>query len=425
MVDQVSTKASPEARRVMIVDDDAEMRALLCDALARDGFHVREHPAGDGLLPLVADWVPDAVVLDKELAGSSGLDLLRDIRRRHPHVPVVLVTAFGGSAVEAEALRLGAAFYLDKPFRVARLLEVLRAVLGETTGGTRVDPGYGHGLSGAGARPGSAPADPAELAQEITREARMRGGLFLFTDYESTLRPGTPDRRSAGLPLLVRGALVALATAPDTRVVISSAEDVSDLEAHVNVPGVVYAGCRGLQIRGAGMTFCHPVAAQVRARLPLLARELSESLEPLPGIEVELKELGVVVHVHRVDPAAVPVIVAQVEELRRMFGGAFRVWQSESTVDLVPDVERRKDATARWVLEQWMREDRGEPVVVHVGGYDTDDNAGLALRRRGYAVHVGRLLGESAASHWVINQSAAIDLLARIAFLWSARSTDS
>jgi two-component system, response regulator FlrC len=116
----------------MIVDDDAEMRALLRDALEREGFRVREHPAGDHLIPLVEEWRPDAVVLDKEMAGSNGLDLLRDIRRRHPGTPVVLVTAFGGAAVEAEALRLGAAYYMDKPFRVSRLLEVLRSVAGRT-----------------------------------------------------------------------------------------------------------------------------------------------------------------------------------------------------------------------------------------------------------------------------------------------------
>ena len=130
MDEQASPKPGPERLRVMIVDDDAEMRALLRDALEREGIRVREHPAGDQLIPLVAEWKPDAVVLDKEMAGSSGLDLLRDIRRLHPGTPVVLVTAFGGAAVEAEALRLGAAYYMDKPFRVSRLLEVLRSVAG-------------------------------------------------------------------------------------------------------------------------------------------------------------------------------------------------------------------------------------------------------------------------------------------------------
>ena len=134
MADEGPSKLNPDLQpRVMIVDDDAEMRALLRDVLERDGFHVHEHSAGDGLLPLLEGWIPDAIVLDKEMAGSNGLDLLPEIRWRHPHTPVVLVTAFGGSDVEAEALKLGAAYYMDKPFRVARLLEVLRAVVSQVT----------------------------------------------------------------------------------------------------------------------------------------------------------------------------------------------------------------------------------------------------------------------------------------------------
>ena len=132
---------------VMIVDDDAEMRALLRDVLARDGFHVREQSSGEGLVPLLERWAPDAIVLDKEVTGVDGLDLLSYIRRRLPRTPVVFVTAFGGSEVEAEALRLGATCYMDKPFRVARLLDVLRAAVDQPT---RAAQGQGWGEDGVG-----------------------------------------------------------------------------------------------------------------------------------------------------------------------------------------------------------------------------------------------------------------------------------
>jgi DNA-binding NtrC family response regulator len=123
--------AKPVPPRVMIVDDDAEMRALLRDALEREGYQVREHAAGHELMARMAEWEPAAVILDKEMAGWNGLALLKDIRQHHSHTPVVLVTAFGGSEVEAEARRLGAAYYMDKPFRVSRLLEVLRTVMSQ------------------------------------------------------------------------------------------------------------------------------------------------------------------------------------------------------------------------------------------------------------------------------------------------------
>jgi trehalose-phosphatase len=269
----------------------------------------------------------------------------------------------------------------------------------------------------------SEPADPAALARELAREARAREGLLLFADYDSVFRPCAPDRSRAGLPLLMRGALVALATTPDTRVVIGSMEDAQHLEARVNVPGIVYAGCRGLEIRGAGMSFCHPVAARLKDRVPSLGRELTESLAPVPGVEVEVRELGVSVHVSHADADAVPVVVAQAEEVRRTWGEEFRVTRSDHTVDLFPDVAWRKSSSALWILGRWMTEGHGRPAVVYLSG-DRDEDTDLALGRLGHAVHVGRSSGDGVASHWVTDRTAAADLLARLAFAWSVQSVD-
>lgn len=266
------------------------------------------------------------------------------------------------------------------------------------------------------------PADPTELDREIAREGRSLAGLLLFTTYDGLLCPRARDRRGVGLPLLVRGALVALATTAATRVVIMSGEDACDLETRINVPGVIYAGCRGLQIQGAGIAYCHPAAARLRETLPFLAQALSERLASVPGVEVEIKELGVTVQTGRVDPSAVPVIIAQAEELRRTCAAEFRVCQSESTVDFFPDVDGRKDSGALWILEQWVREGHGQPVVVYLGDDDADEEAYVALREHGYAVHVGRQA--AAAPYWVADRAAAIDLLAQIAFAWHVHSVD-
>jgi len=112
----------------MVIDDDPEMRALLRDLLTREGFRVRETPGSEHVIPALEGDPPDAIVLDKEMPGASGLDLVSYIGRRYPDLPVILVTAFGGADTRAEALRRGAAGYLDKPFRVARLLDILREV---------------------------------------------------------------------------------------------------------------------------------------------------------------------------------------------------------------------------------------------------------------------------------------------------------
>ena len=272
--------------------------------------------------------------------------------------------------------------------------------------------------------PQSEAVDPAELARAIARDARARGGLLLYADSDAVFGPSASRARSARLPLLVRGALVALATTPDTKIVISSAEDARDLESYINVPGVVYAGCRGLQIRGGGMTFSHPVAARCREQLPLLARELMDSLAPLPGVEIEIKEFGIGVHVRRVDPDAVPVVVAQAEELTRAWAQEFRVWRSGLTVDLFPDVDWRPSSSVLWILGRWMCDREGCPVVVYLGAGDASEETYGELRRYGYAIRVGQPSDGSASSHWVADQPTAIDLLGRIAFTWSIQSQD-
>lgn len=113
---------------VLIIEDDAAMRALLRDVLERAGHRVIERPDGTGLPALVEQESFDAVVLDKEMPGPNGLDLLPMLRQRLPAVPVIFVTAFGGRPVAEEAARRGAFSYLEKPFRVDTILDTLAAV---------------------------------------------------------------------------------------------------------------------------------------------------------------------------------------------------------------------------------------------------------------------------------------------------------
>lgn len=216
---------------------------------------------------------------------------------------------------------------------------------------------------------------------------------------------------------------MALAATPHTRVAIVSGHDACDLEAQLNVPGVIYAGCRGLQIRGAGITFCHPVAVGMREMLPLLAQKLSDCFAPLSDVEVEIRELGVTVHVRRADPLPLAAIVAQAEQLRRTCAAEFRVWRSEVAVDLFPDVGCPLSFMARWILEQSACDGQAQPTVVYLGDDDAEEDAHRALRKQGYAVHVGQRTGMRAGSYWVVDRSAAIDLLAQIAFAWSVHGT--
>ncbi|MBI1735497.1 MAG: response regulator [Candidatus Rokubacteria bacterium] len=113
---------------VLIVEDNGAMRSLLRDVLERAGHRVIERPDGTDVPVLAERERFDAVILDKEMPGPNGLDLLSFLRMRLPAVPVIFVTAFGGRVAAEEATRRGAYSYLEKPFRMDMILDTLAAV---------------------------------------------------------------------------------------------------------------------------------------------------------------------------------------------------------------------------------------------------------------------------------------------------------
>ena len=129
--DETAGAATPT--RVLLADDDDEMRRALASALRRDGYIVMEAKDGNELLEkinssqLCSDTgVPiDALVTDIRMPGRSGIDVLIAVRNLDPALPVVLITAFGDQETHAEARWMGADAVLDKPFDVRDLRSAL------------------------------------------------------------------------------------------------------------------------------------------------------------------------------------------------------------------------------------------------------------------------------------------------------------
>lgn len=112
--------------RVLIVDDDREMRALLADVLGEAGYDVTEAADGARALIRLRSESFAAIILDKNMPGLSGLDLLPGLRTICPETPVILITAFGDVGTYVDAMEKGATAYIFKPFRMQELLEVLQ-----------------------------------------------------------------------------------------------------------------------------------------------------------------------------------------------------------------------------------------------------------------------------------------------------------
>lgn len=116
-------------KRVLVVDDEADLRSVVCDALQLEGYATSE--AADGLeaLELVRAAVPDAVLLDLQMPRQSGLVTLREIRTLAPEVPVVILSGHGDIQAAVAAVQGGAFDYIEKPPDFERVALTLRRAL--------------------------------------------------------------------------------------------------------------------------------------------------------------------------------------------------------------------------------------------------------------------------------------------------------
>jgi DNA-binding NtrC family response regulator len=121
--------AVAKQQSILVVDDDPEMRALLLDVLRNEGYDVVEAKDGtEAVLALRARRF-DLILMDKNMPGPSGLDLLPGFRRVCPDSQIVLMTAFGDVPSYMEAVEKGAAEYLFKPFRMEELKAAIAKAL--------------------------------------------------------------------------------------------------------------------------------------------------------------------------------------------------------------------------------------------------------------------------------------------------------
>lgn len=124
---------------VLVVDDELAVRRVLATSLPAHGFRVVEAEDGASALRQAEQYVPDLVVLDLGLPDRDGMDVLRDLRVEHPHMPVLVLTARDAVEARVQALDLGADDYLLKPFAFAELLARIRA-LSRRAAGPRWSP---------------------------------------------------------------------------------------------------------------------------------------------------------------------------------------------------------------------------------------------------------------------------------------------
>ncbi|MDH3456203.1 MAG: response regulator, partial [Gemmatimonadota bacterium] len=122
--------------KVLLVDDEDQLRKVMKDLLERDGYEVTEAADGVEALDQVDRHAPDIIVLDLNLPGLDGYGVLTHLRSRPAtqDMPVVVLTARGDEESEVRVFEMGADDFLSKPFRARALSVRLQAVLGRRRG---------------------------------------------------------------------------------------------------------------------------------------------------------------------------------------------------------------------------------------------------------------------------------------------------
>src|ERR1700676_4191023 len=114
---------------VLVIDDEAEIREGLELLLKTEGYQVSMADSGQSGLLSLGEKPYDLLLLDVSLPDRNGIELLKDIRRQDPHLPIVLITAYGSIEMARAAFKSGAMDYITKPWSNDELLaQVAQAV---------------------------------------------------------------------------------------------------------------------------------------------------------------------------------------------------------------------------------------------------------------------------------------------------------
>jgi two-component system cell cycle response regulator DivK len=115
----------------MVVEDNDLNRKLFCDVLRANGFETEAVAEGEGALDRARDFAPDLIIMDIQLAGISGVDLIREAKADAglAPTPILAVTAYAGKGDEETIREAGAAGYLSKPVSIMPFMNAVKELV--------------------------------------------------------------------------------------------------------------------------------------------------------------------------------------------------------------------------------------------------------------------------------------------------------
>lgn len=125
---RVGGNVTPNELVLLIVEDDEEMRSLLCDELWAEGYQVRQAKNGDEALTVTSEAAPKLIITDLRMP-SGGVSYINRLRALAPDCPIIVITAFGDKATKTEVLGAGATRYFSKPVRISELKVTIKELI--------------------------------------------------------------------------------------------------------------------------------------------------------------------------------------------------------------------------------------------------------------------------------------------------------
>lgn len=252
-----------------------------------------------------------------------------------------------------------------------------------------------------------------EHLPEIASALRAAPEILLFLDFDGTLSPIVENPRRADLPAGTREALVRLASNPRFLVAIISGRALADLRTRVGLKNLIYAGNHGLEIKGPGIEFIEPVAAERLKALGELSRHLRARLHNIRGVEVENKVLSASVHFRRAPSNRLPEIRQVVDDAVVFDDNPFEITEGRKVLEIRPRVGWNKGMAVRWIQKA-----SGHPnaLPLYIGDDSTDEDAFLALPK-GITISVGEAR-ETSAQYFLERQESVPEFL-----LWLCNRT--
>lgn len=118
--------------KILIIDDEQVNRVVLRQVLGKEGYYIMEAEDGQSGIQVFKEEHPDLVLTDFRMPGMNGLEVLAEIHKINPHIPVIVLTAFGDVALTIKSIQVGAFDYIEKPFNPIQLKITVHNALNST-----------------------------------------------------------------------------------------------------------------------------------------------------------------------------------------------------------------------------------------------------------------------------------------------------